>query len=104
VTGDRCEGRDAIRNFFGGSIATFEEYESESEEVSDLGNGVRSAIVLANARYAGKQARYGCGAGISTRPTGSESSEPQAPTRRAVSCPSHHRIDTVHRGHHTQNS
>ena len=38
VTGDRCEGRAAIRGFFEGFVATFEEYEVESTEIFDLGS------------------------------------------------------------------
>jgi ketosteroid isomerase-like protein len=53
VTGDRCEGRAAIRGFFEGFVATFEEYEVESTEIFDLGSGVFFVIVLQRGRPAG---------------------------------------------------
>jgi ketosteroid isomerase-like protein len=53
VTGDRCEGRAAIRRFLEGFVDTFEEYEVESTEIFDLGNGVLFVIVVQKARPAG---------------------------------------------------
>jgi uncharacterized protein (TIGR02246 family) len=53
VTGDRCEGRAAIRAFFEGFVATFEQYEVESRDVLDLGNGVFFLTVLQSGRPAG---------------------------------------------------
>jgi ketosteroid isomerase-like protein len=53
VTGDRCEGQAAIRGFFEGFVAAFEEYEVESSEIFDLGNGVLFVIVVQKARPAG---------------------------------------------------
>ena len=53
VTGDRCEGRAAIRGFLEGFVATFEQYEVESSEIFDLGNGVLFVIVVQKARPAG---------------------------------------------------
>jgi ketosteroid isomerase-like protein len=53
VTGDRCVGRAAIRGFFADFVGTFEEYEVESHEIFDLGNGVCLLIVLQKGRPAG---------------------------------------------------
>jgi ketosteroid isomerase-like protein len=47
------EGVVAVRRFFEDWIGSYEEWESEIEEVLDLGNGVVLAVFLQNARLAG---------------------------------------------------
>jgi len=53
VTGDRCEGRAAILDFFEGFIATFDDYEVGASQIVDLGNGVVFVIVHQRGRLAG---------------------------------------------------
>jgi ketosteroid isomerase-like protein len=59
------EGRAAIRAFLAGWMASYEEYEEEMQEVTDLGNGIafaavrESAIPLGSAAQARVHSVYG---------------------------------------------
>jgi uncharacterized protein (TIGR02246 family) len=53
ASGDRFEGRAAIRSFLEDWFGTYEELEFGLEEVRDLGNGVVFAVIVQNGRPVG---------------------------------------------------
>jgi ketosteroid isomerase-like protein len=50
---DVIEGREAIRAFFEEWWAAYDDYESEAEEIQDLGNGVAFAVFVERGRPVG---------------------------------------------------
>jgi len=58
-SGMTFEGRTAIRGFWEDVTAAYEEFESRSEEILDLGKGVTFGVVRASGRPVGSTGRVG---------------------------------------------
>jgi len=59
ASGMTFEGRTAIRGFWEDVTVAYEELESRSEEILDLGNGVTFGVVRASGRPVGSTGRVG---------------------------------------------